>query len=96
MAFPTFVLITCILVIILIVVATLAIVAYQRRHDCYTYISPWCFNNWQCNPSSAYNPVQSFEAVITACAPTSDGSIPPGCACAWAVFYNPADGSCQP
>lgn len=91
MAFPTFTLISSILVLILIIVATLAVIYYDRRQSCYSYVSPWCYGDWSCanTLSPPYSPVTAFLAVIEACKPVN-GQSSPACLCSWENFYDPA------
>lgn len=97
MAFPWFTLITCILVIILIIVATFAIIYFEARQNCYTYPSPWCLASWSCvNTTGAYNPVQSFINAVNACKQDGSGQPSQQCVCLWSEFYSPDNGSCQP
>jgi len=106
MSFPYFTLIVCVLVIILIIVATLAIIYFQSRQDCYKYISPWC-GLYSCNCSgttgssgitgstgstnTCYNPTAAFQQVIANCQPVN-GQPNPLCQCSWFDFYSPTGG----
>ena len=64
MAFPVFTLTACVLVIILVITATLAIIYFIRRRDCGSFISPWCNSDWKCSGNTTYNPVEAYKQVI--------------------------------
>ncbi len=42
------VIIIVILIIIIVILATMAADFARKRSDCYTFPSPWCFNDWIC------------------------------------------------
>ena len=91
MTFPWFTLVVCILVLVLIITAGLAIIYFDRRQECYRYISPWCYR-WECLSTTEpvqYNPTDAFLRVIEACKPV-DGKPSSQCVCAWQNFYDPA------
>lgn len=92
MAFPTFTLITCILLIILVVAATIAILFYLQVQGTYTYPSPWCWNDWICT-SDTYNPVKVYDQLLTNCTPdkvTNKLNLDL-CSCSWNAFYDPTN-----
>ena len=96
MAFPVFTLTACVLVIILVITATLAIIYFIRRRDCATYISPWCLP-YSCAGNTTYNPTEAFKQVIANCKPVN-GQPSPLCVCLWQNFYAPTSGinTCVP
>ena len=90
MGFPVFTLIVCILILILVVAASLAILYYIEAKNAYGYVSPWCEKTWQCTDKS-YNPVKAYTDLIEACTPdATTGKINlDNCSCKFNAFYNP-------
>jgi hypothetical protein len=89
MGFPTFTLIVCILVLILVITASLAILYYIKAKGAYTYISPWCYT-WQCVDKN-YNPTKAYSDLLASCTPDpATGKIDLAlCGCKFNSFYNP-------
>lgn len=68
MAFPTFTLIACVLILILIVTTTLAIIFYTERREAFAYPSKWCYN-YVCDCPGVYGSTGYTGATGTAVSP---------------------------
>jgi hypothetical protein len=90
MAFPTFTLVTCILVLILLITTTFMIIYLIERTKAFGFPGAFCLH-WQCN--GGFDPTAAFMAQVLACKPGADGKVNPAtCSCSgsgWSAFYDP-------
>lgn len=100
------VIIIFILVIILLVVITLAVYYLLRNSQCWTYPSPWCYNDWICEnlPPGEQNRWDVLRKLRVSSVPPSSGFcfIPEnqsgadgGCPNAWADLLT-GNNTCTP